>query len=56
MKYYYSLSCTGSMFESVYFSREIEKFAENVAVNGNFLDKQNFLSKCIKKVIQKFSP
>ena len=33
---YSSLSLTGSMFESGDFSREIEQFAQNVAVNGHF--------------------
>ena len=42
VKYYYSLFCTGSVFESGDFSREIEQFSQNVAVNGNFLDKRNF--------------
>ena len=37
VKYFYSLPCTGSMFESGDFSREIETFAQNAAQNGNFL-------------------
>ena len=32
VQYYYSLSCRGRMFESGDFSRDIEKFAQNVAV------------------------
>ena len=47
MKYYYSLSCSGSMFKSGDFSREIEQFVQNA--NGNFCWKTNILEKLTNK-------